>query len=595
MPGRLDYCDANLGTPRNGDRSRNLARDITGEMNTPSHDERLAELLAQLAEQARGGFPVDIDQAARSHPEFAAELRELWGVAQLADHLAPLEPLDAGRSPSQNVAEMRHEDSGLFRGSLGTIGDYDLLEKIGEGGMGIVFRARQKSLGRIVALKMIQRGALASAADVARFRAEASSAARLEHPNIVPVYEVGADAGEPFFSMKYVDGTTLAKRLAEGPLPPQETAQLLLPICRAIAHAHQQGIIHRDLKPSNILIDQSGESLVTDFGLAKRLDVAAGDQSAPPESLTITGAILGTPSFMSPEQAAGSRGTVNQSSDVYSLGAILYQCLTGRPPFQAASAVDVVMMVLEQDPVPPRILNPKADADLEMIALKCLQKPPELRYASAGDLANDLAAYLANEPISARSTNVTQLVSRILRETHHAGILENWGVLWMWHSLVLLVLCLITNWLQASGIDSRLPYVGLWVVGLGAWACIFWSLRRRAGPITFVERQIAHVWGSSMIASCLLFVVETLLGMEVLKLSPVLPLIGAMVFVIKAGILSGTFYFQAAANFGVALLMAFIRHQGWQPDLGLTCYGVVAAASFFIPGLKYYRQQQGAT
>jgi len=228
-----------------------------------------------------------------------------------------------------------------------------------------------------------------------------------------------------------------------------------------------------------------------------------------------------------------------------------------------------------------------------MIALKCLQKPAELRYKSAAALADDLAAYLANEPISARSTNVTQLVSRILRETHHAGILENWGILWMWHSLVLLVLCLVTNWLQWREVEARAPYVGLWVVGLGAWAGIFWSLRRRAGPITFIERQIAHVWGSSMIASCLLFVVEWLLGMRVLTLSPVLPLIGAMVFVIKAGILSGVFYFQAAANFAVAIAMAWIRHSGL-PDVGLSIYGIVAAASFFIPGLKYYRQRRMA-
>lgn len=562
-------------------------------MSNEHHDERLAELLAGFAEDVRAGHVPDLESVARQHPELAGELKELWAVAALADQLASAGGVD---EPDLTVAPDDPAAVGASHvtpSALAEFGDYELLEKIGEGGMGVVWRARQKSLGRVVALKMIQRGALASSSDVARFKAEAAAAAHLEHPHIVPVFEVGQQDGQPYFSMKHVAGTTLARRLAEGPLTAREAAELLLPVCRAIAHAHQQGIIHRDLKPSNILIDADGVPLVGDFGLAKRIDVdRAGEKSQAVEALTRTGAILGTPSYMSPEQAAGSRGIVGPASDIYSLGAILYQCLTGRPPFQAAFPLDVVMMVLEQDPVLPRVLNPRADADLEMIALKCLQKPPELRYKTAGALADDLAAYLANEPISARSTNVTQLVSRILRETHHAGILENWGLLWMWHSLVLLVLCLVTNWLQWRGENSREPYIGLWVVGLGAWAGIFWSLRRRAGPITFVERQIAHVWGASMIASCLLFVVETLLGMQVLTLSPVLPLVGAMVFVIKAGILSGTFYFQAAANFAVAIAMAWIRHDGL-PDFGLTLYGVVAAASFFIPGLKYYRQQRG--
>jgi serine/threonine-protein kinase len=569
-------------------------------MSPTPHDERLAELLAGLVEQAHEGRAPDVDAAAREHPELAEELRELWAMASLADNLAAFQRTgsadDALDLPAP--AGTSNDAVQLSTATCGEFGDFELLEKIGEGGMGIVFRARQKSLGRIVALKMIQSGALTSAADVARFRAEAAAAAHLEHPQIVPVYEVGQHNGQPYFSMKYVAGTTLAKKLAEGPLPPHDTAALLMPVCRAIAHAHHQGIIHRDLKPSNILIDGDGRPLVTDFGLAKRIAIERYEETSPSppfvrggEDLTRTGAILGTPSYMSPEQAAGSRGTVGPASDIYSLGAILYQCLTGRPPFQAASAVDVIMMVLEQDPVLPRVLNPRADADLEMIALKCLQKPADLRYRSAAALADDLAAYLANEPISARSSNVTQLVSRILRETHHAGILENWGVLWMWHSLVLLVLCLLTNWLQSRHVDSREPYVGLWVVGLSAWAGIFWSLRRRAGPITFIERQIAHVWAASMVASFLLFVVETLLGMPVLTLSPVLPLIGAMVFVIKAGILSGAFYFQAAANFAVAIAMAWIRHSG-MPDIGLSLYGVVAAASFFIPGLKYYRQQR---
>ncbi|MSR57577.1 MAG: serine/threonine protein kinase [Planctomycetaceae bacterium] len=562
-------------------------------------DEILADLLARLTEQAQRGESPQLDDFATAHPDLAAELRALWATAQFAEDFGSGEL--SNHSVGMNPPPEGFDRSQATGNGVAPVGDYELLEKIGEGGMGVVFTARQASLDRVVALKMIQRGTLASENDVARFRAEAAAAAQLEHPNIVPVYEVGEHDGQPYFSMKYIAGTTLARKLAEGPLPPREAAALLLPICRAVAYAHENGIVHRDLKPSNILIDAAGQPLVSDFGLAKRIVSAQRDTAAraagrssrvaPADPLTRTGAILGTPAFMSPEQAAGSRGEVGPASDVYSLGAILYDCLTGRPPFQAASPVDVVMMVLEQDPVLPRILNPRADSDLEMIALKCLQKPAELRYRTAAALADDLAAYLANEPISARSTNVTQLVSRIFRETHHAGILENWGLLWMWHSLVLLVLCAVTNWFQWQHVESRVPYFALWVLGMGTWAAVFWSLRRRAGPITFVERQIAHIWGASMVASSLLFAVETLLDMPVLTLSPVLPLIGASVFVIKAGILSGAFYVQAIALFATALVMAWLRKSGL-PDFGLTLYGIVSAVAFFVPGWKYWRQRE---
>jgi serine/threonine-protein kinase len=261
--------------------------------------------------------------------------------------------------------------------------------------------------------------------------------------------------------------------------------------------------------------------------------------------------------------------------------------LTGRPPFQAATPVDTLLLVLEQDPLPPRVLNPAIDPDLELIALKCLQKPIDLRYATAGELADDLQAYLRHEPISARSSHITQIVGRLFRETHHASVLENWGVLWMWHSLVLLVLCLLTNWMQLSGIESRLPYLAAWVLGLGAWAAVFWNLRRRAGPITFVERQVAHVWGSSMVASTLLYLVEYQMGLKVLELSPVLGLITGMVFAVKAGILSGRFYVQSAALFATAAVMAQF------PTYSISIFGVVSAISFFAPGWEYNRRQRG--
>src|SRR5208337_1490492 len=232
--------------------------------------------------------------------------------------------------------------------------------------MGVVFRARELGRGRIVALKRLLRGAGSKAQDVERFRVEALAAAHLAHPHIGPVFQVGEYEGQPFFTMHYIEGTSLARRLAVGPMPGLDAARLLVPVCRAIHSAHDRGIFHRDLRPSNILIDPEGHSYVSDFGLAKRLDHRA-DASG----------------YMPPEQALASRRLLGRACDVYSLGAILYHMLTGRPPFQAASPVETLMLVVEQDPVPLRVLNPQVSWDLEMITLLCLQKQPALRYGSA--------------------------------------------------------------------------------------------------------------------------------------------------------------------------------------------------------------------
>ena len=207
-------------------------------------------------------------------------------------------------------------------------------------------------------------------------------------------------------------------------------------------------------------------------------------------------------------------------------------------------------------------------------------------------MADDLEAYLADEPIAARSGLISQVVARWFRETHHATVLENWGLLWMWHSLVLIVLCFATNWMQWRGVKEPLFYLAVWVAGLGTWAVIFWRLRRRSGPVTFVERQVAHVWGGSMAASALLFVVEMLLGLPALTLSPVLALIGGMVFFIKAGILTGRFYVQSIALFATAFAMPLVQWRGI--PLGISLFGLVSAACFFFPGLKYYRQRRAA-
>jgi serine/threonine-protein kinase len=562
---------------------------------TDDRDARLAAAIETLDADARAGRPADVDAAARAHPDLAAELRELWAVAQFA-HLArrvapqpPALPLTATFAGDATTTADHHPPRAF--------GDFELLEELGRGGMGVVYKARQRSLDRVVALKMVREAHLATDADRARFRTEAEAAARLEHPNIVAVHEVGTAGGQAYLCMEYVGGPTLAERVrAGGPLPPREAARLVAVTARAVQYAHAQGILHRDLKPSNILLasggreppDADGSSggsrpplagtpKVTDFGLAKKIDGSL--------SLTRTGAVVGTPSYMSPEQAAG-RKDLTPAADVYSLGAVLYELLTGRPPFQAAHPVDTLLLVLEQEPVRPRDLNPTVDRELELICLKCLQKPADLRYPTAAALAADLEAYAAGETVTAAPSGLRFFLSRLFRETHHADVLENWGKLWMWHSLMIFSLCLVTQVMRWSGVDDHVWYLGFWSVGLLTWGAVMWQLRKAAGPVLFVERQIAHAWAAGVCASIAMFAIEWLAPLPALTLSPAVAVAAGMVMVFKAGILSGRFYGWAALNFAAAVVMPLV------PRVGILLFGAVSALSFFVPGLKYYRQRK---
>src|SRR6476660_6651120 len=277
---------------------------------------------------------------------------------------------------------------------LGELGDYELLEEIGRGGQGVVFRARQKSLNRTVALKVISLGQWASKAHLKRFRLEAEAAAHLEHPGIVPIHEVGERDGQCYFSMKFVEGGQLDEVVRRAPMSIRQGAELIAKVARTVHYAHEHGILHRDIKPGNILLDKHGEPHLTDFGLARLLETES--------TVTRTKEVLGTPSYMAPEQAVGETKKLTSATDVYGLGAVLYQLLTGHPPFAGGTTYETIKLLLDTEPQPPRSFNSKIDRDFSTICLKCLEKDPQRRYSSALALAEDLDHWLKHEPIGAK-------------------------------------------------------------------------------------------------------------------------------------------------------------------------------------------------
>ena len=298
------------------------------------------------------------------------------------------------------------ESNGATEGGsrLQRLGDYELIEEIARGGMGVVYKARQVSLNRTVAVKVVLHGPFSSPEFVKRFRTEAAVVAGLQHPNIVAIHEVGQMGDEHYFSMDYIEGKNLAELVQENPLPARRAAEYLKTIAEAVQYAHQCGVVHRDLKPSNVLVDTFDQPRVTDFGLAKLIGEDA--------ELTTTGQVLGSPSYISPEQAAGKLAESGPRSDIYSLGAILYHLVTGRPPFQGATLPEILTQVENSEPVAPRRLNPSVPEDLQTICLKCLNKEPAHRYSTAREFAGDLERFLANEPIRARPVG---LAGRLVR------------------------------------------------------------------------------------------------------------------------------------------------------------------------------------
>jgi tRNA A-37 threonylcarbamoyl transferase component Bud32 len=412
-----------------------------------SRDERVNAILAEYLDATAGGQGPDRGELLARHPDLASELESFFAEDDKVRRLAePLRPPGAAVTVGPEAAPA---DPCL--GVVRYFGDYELLEEIARGGMGVVYKARQVSLNRLVALKMILAGQLASEADLQRFRTEAESAANLDHPNIVPIYEIGAHEGQQYYSMKLIEGRSLSQKMGGLKHDPRKVAGLLARVARAIAFAHDRGILHRDLKPANILLDAEEQPYVSDFGLAKRAP-AHGSQTGM-AAVTQSGAIVGTPSYMAPEQARADK-VVTKAVDVYALGAILYECLTGQPPFRAATTVDTLLQVLDAEPAPPTALEPKADGYLSAIALKCLEKEPRRRYASADALADDLERWLNGEAITARPAGFVRQRLRWLRQ--HPSLF----------GFVFLVYCgLLIPLLPRAFPEGNLSWVGILLLG----------------------------------------------------------------------------------------------------------------------------------
>ena len=341
-------------------------------------------------------------------PRTGGATQRMHGVGETRG--AESAPVGTARVAAERTGRRDPEQALQTLGASGfgpTIPGYRILGELGRGGMGVVYKAEQIGLNRLVALKMILSGGYAGAADLARFRLEAEAVAKVQHPNIVAVYEINECDGKPYFCLEFVDGGPLDKKLAGNPLPARDAARMMQKLAQGMDYAHQRHIIHRDLKPPNVLLTRDGEPKITDFGLAKKMD----DQ----DSQTQSGSIMGTPSYMPPEQAEGKTADIGPLADIYSLGAILYELLTGRPPFKGATILDTLEQVRTREPVPPSRLQPKVPHDLETICLKCLQKEPTRRYASAGELADDLGRYLAGEPIRARPTPLWERAAKWCR------------------------------------------------------------------------------------------------------------------------------------------------------------------------------------
>ncbi len=442
---------------------------------------------ARLAENWRASDGGDLEIRAVSSKKRATD----------ADDPTSVWESPAGLEAAQGADQAGHE----LR--LRKFGDYENLEEIARGAMGVVYKARQISLNRTVAVKMILSGDLANESDIQRFRIEAEAAAHLQHPNIIGIHDVGQHDGHHFFSMEYVAGENLSQIIRKGSVPPKQAARYVRQIADAIGHAHRKGVTHRDIKPSNVLIDDKDQARVTDFGLAKRVEC---DQQ-----LTASHQIVGTVPYMAPEQVMGSRDRVGPASDIYSIGVLFYELLTRQQPFRGRTALDTLEQIREHDPKLPRQINPQIPRELEMICLKCLEKNPEKRYGSAQELADDLQRFLDGDSISLSGPSLLDRLLCTLGRGHHDVEFRTWANM-LFHFAWIVFAANFLAFLVVGKLHVPRPLVWLATfraVEFAGMALVFWLYRADwYPPQGKPARQLWALWLGYVAGSLTLFLVD---------------------------------------------------------------------------------------
>jgi eukaryotic-like serine/threonine-protein kinase len=529
-----------------------------------SDGDRVLDLLVEWEEHRQRGKTLTPEELCPDDPDLWDALRQRIGKRQrLRGLLAePDETLDAGAPPPVRP--------------LPRVDGYEILDVLGSGGMGVVYKARQVALDRPVALKMVLAGAGAGPDERGRFKDEAEAVARLQHPNIVQIYEVGEQDGCPYLALEFVSGGTLSQQLGGAPLPPRRAAQLLRELAAAVHHAHRRGVLHRDLKPANVLLTPEGTPKIADFGLAKRLDAEGGR--------TETGAVLGSPSYMAPEQADGRTRAVTTATDVYALGAILYELLTGRPPFLGASLLDTLDQVRTHDPVPPRELQPAVPRDLETVCLKCLEKEPGRRYESAEALAHDLQCFLDGDPVSARGVTLLGQVARAVGRSQVEGPFQALSTVMLAFAPIPLVAhALVFGLYRGKPAYAPVTIAVSIITVVTVLVLIFWGNRAVLRRLSSAQRrQSANVWSGHLIGVLLIALVCALMipADYLLLVYPLWAILAATTFLALASH-AGPFYLIGGACYLVAVGMAL--EPSWAPvEAGLLMTANMTAQGLFL-------------